>query len=96
MSQRTGCWTRKLGSQGPELKVEVGRVARLVDGAVLLTAGRAVLLVTAVSRSDAGEGMGFFPLTVEYREKMAATRRIWRLGPASRRPGRPAFPLSSF
>jgi polyribonucleotide nucleotidyltransferase len=56
--------------------IEVGRVARQVSGAALLSSGRTVMLVSAVSRDEPTPGLDFFPLTVEYREKLAGAGRI--------------------
>ena len=58
------------------LTLETGRVAGLADGAVLLTYGDTVLLATAVSSADPREGIDFFPLTVEYEERMYAAGKI--------------------
>ncbi|MCK4305386.1 MAG: polyribonucleotide nucleotidyltransferase, partial [Candidatus Eisenbacteria sp.] len=76
MSERHGRWSRQLRQGQDPLILEVGRVAPQVKGSVLLTAGRNVLLVTAVSRPEPATDLGFFPLTVEYREKMAGAGRI--------------------
>ncbi len=67
--------TIKIGSA--EYVMETGRIARQADGSVVVKAGESVILVTAVSsRKDVKEGMNFFPLTVEYREKAAAAGKI--------------------
>ena len=58
------------------LGFDIGRIAGQAGGAVWLTVGRAVLLATATARREAAAGLGFFPLTVEYREKMAGGGRI--------------------
>ena len=64
----------KLGDK--ELTVEVGRVAKQADGAVVISYGETMLLVAAVSASTPREGVDFFPLTVEYRESQFAAGRI--------------------
>ncbi len=71
-----------------ELTVETGKVAKQADGAVVVTYGETMLLVTAVSSHTAREGIDFFPLTVEYREATAAAGRI--PGNYFRREGKPS------
>ena len=60
---------------GRTLSMETGKVAKQAQGAVWLQYGDTVVLVTAC-RTDAGEDRGFFPLTVDYREKAYAAGRI--------------------
>src|ERR671939_2565 len=72
---------------GRTLSLETGRVAGLADGAVLVTYGEAVLLATAVSSAEPREGIDFFPLTVEYEERMYAAGKI--PGGFIKREGRP-------
>jgi polyribonucleotide nucleotidyltransferase len=50
---------------GRELTMETGRIAKQADGAVLVSQGETVVLVTAVSARQAKEGASFFPLTVD-------------------------------
>ena len=64
---------------------EVGRLARQAHGAVAVYEGRAMVLATVVSAAPR-EGLDFFPLTVDYRERMAAAGRI--PGSFGRREGR--------
>lgn len=73
---------------GKEITIETGKLAKQADGAVVLQMGNTVLLATVVSAKEAKEGMGFFPLTVDYREKFAAAGRI--PGGFLRREGRPS------
>lgn len=61
---------------GPEITLETGKLARQADGAVLLRQGDTMLLATVVAAKEAREGIDFFPLTVEYREKFAAAGKI--------------------
>src|ERR671932_1591149 len=72
---------------GRTLTLETGRVAGLADGAVLVTYGETVLLATAVSSPEPREGIDFFPLTVEYEERMYAAGKI--PGGFIKREGRP-------
>jgi polyribonucleotide nucleotidyltransferase len=72
---------------GRELTMETGRIAKQADGAVLVSQGETVVLVTAVSARQAKEGASFFPLTVDYREYGYAAGRI--PGGYFKREGRP-------
>jgi len=58
------------------LEVEIGKVARQADGAVWLKSGKNVLMATAVATKEERDFMGFFPLTIEYRERTSAAGRI--------------------
>jgi polyribonucleotide nucleotidyltransferase len=75
----------KLGDR--ELTIETGKVAKQADGAVVISYGETMVLVTAVSTNSPREGIDFFPLTVEYRESTYAAGRI--PGNYFRREGRP-------
>jgi polyribonucleotide nucleotidyltransferase len=72
---------------GTELTMETGRMAKQAHGAIFLTFGETQILVTAVSSYDANENAGFFPLTVEYREKKYAAGKM--PGGFIKREGRP-------
>ncbi len=58
------------------LEVEIGKFARQADGAAWLKIGGNVLLTTAVAAKASSNFMGFFPLTVEYRERTSAAGKI--------------------
>jgi len=74
---------------GPHtVTLETGRLARQADGAVLVTMGDTVVLVTAVGRKNADPNKEFFPLTVNYVEKTYAAGRI--PGGFFKREGRPS------
>src|SRR6476620_12433650 len=60
---------------GKTLTIETGRLAKQASGAVLVTYGESVVLVTAVS-TDERPGLDFFPLTCEYQEKTYAAGKI--------------------
>jgi polyribonucleotide nucleotidyltransferase len=60
---------------GRTLSLETGKVAKQAHGAVWIQYGETVVLVTAC-RTDTDEDRGFFPLTVDYREKAYAGGRI--------------------
>jgi len=68
--------------------IETGELARQADGAVVVSMGDTVVLVTAVARKQAQPGKDFFPLTVNYQEKTFAAGRI--PGGFFRREGRPS------
>ena len=61
---------------GGDIHLETGRIARQADGAVVLRFRQTVILATAVAAPEPRPGVGFFPLTVEYREKLSAAGRI--------------------
>jgi len=69
------------------IQIETGHIARQADGAVLIQQGETVVLAAAVGASSRREGIDFFPLTVDYREKAAAAGRF--PGGYFRREGRP-------
>ena len=56
--------------------IETGEIARQADGAVRVSMGETVVLVTAVAKTTANPGRDFFPLTVNYIEKTYAAGRI--------------------
>jgi polyribonucleotide nucleotidyltransferase len=58
------------------LTAEIGNVARHADGSAWLRQGDNIVLATAVATKDTKDFIGFFPLTVEYREKTSAAGRI--------------------
>ena len=67
--------------------IETGKVAKQADGAVILTYGETVVLVTAVAASSPAEEKDYFPLTVDYREKASAAGKF--PGGYFKREGRP-------
>ncbi len=60
---------------GRTLSIETGHVAKQADGAVLVQYGETVVLGTAV-HAPPREGLDFFPLTVDYREKLTAAGKF--------------------
>lgn len=72
---------------GRTLTLETGRLAEQADGAVTVRYGDTVLLVTVVGAREPREGIDFFPLTVDYEEKMYAAGKI--PGSFFKREGRP-------
>ncbi|MDE6032591.1 MAG: polyribonucleotide nucleotidyltransferase [Muribaculaceae bacterium] len=61
---------------GREITLETGKLAKQADGAVELRMGNTMLLATVVSAKEAGEGVDFMPLTVEYKEKFSSNGRF--------------------
>ena len=61
---------------GRKLTLETGRLAKQANGAVLVTYGETVVLVTAVASREPRAGIDFFPLTVDYEERLYAVGRI--------------------
>ena len=72
---------------GNEVSIETGKIARLADGAVIVSCGDTTVIVCAVSATAVKEGQDFFPLTVDYREKAAAVGKF--PGGYFKREGRP-------
>jgi polyribonucleotide nucleotidyltransferase len=70
------------------ITIETGKMARLADGAVVVTCGDTMVLASAVSATTIKEGQDYFPLTVDYREKAAAVGKF--PGGYFKREGRPA------
>ena len=54
------------------ITIETGKLAKLADGAVTVTCGETVILVTAVSQTKIRDGQTWFPLSVEYKERASA------------------------
>ncbi len=61
---------------GRQITVETGKLAKQADGAVEVRMGNTMLLATVVSAKEAGEGVDFMPLQVEYKEKFSAAGRF--------------------
>src|SRR2546425_12556177 len=73
---------------GRTLSLEVGKVAGLANGSVVVRYGDSIILVTACMSREPREGIDFFPLTVDYEEKLYAAGKI--PGAFLRREGRPS------
>lgn len=67
-------YTVELGDQ--ELIIETGRLAEQAGGAVTVQVGQTIVFATATMSKHAREGIDFFPLSVDYEEKMYAAGRI--------------------
>ena len=73
---------------GKTLRIETGKLAKQANGSALVSYGETIVLCTAVAKEEDTEGLDYFPLQVEYREKTAAVGRI--PGGFFKREGRPA------
>ena len=73
---------------GRTLRVDVGRVAAQANGAVLIQYGDTVVLSTATASEKPRDGIDFFPLSVDFEEKMYSVGKI--PGGFTRREGRPS------
>ena len=63
-------------SDGREIIIETGKLAKQADGSVVVRMGDTMLLATVVSGTEAREGVDFLPLSVDYQEKYASAGRI--------------------
>src|SRR3984885_11127211 len=63
-------------SDGREVIIETGKLARQADGAVTVRQGNCIILATVVANKESKEGQSFFPLSVDYQEKFASAGRI--------------------
>ena len=79
-------FTTKVGDR--EITIETGTLARLANAAVTVRTGDSVMLVTACATTKPREGIDFFPLSVDYEERLYAAGRI--PGSFFRREGRPS------
>ncbi len=68
--------TYSMDLAGRKLEVEVGKVAGLANGAAMVRYGDTVVLATVVASDAPREGIDFFPLQVNYEEKMYAVGKI--------------------
>lgn len=73
---------------GKTISVETGRLAKLADGAVVVTMGDTMVLCTVVSAKEAKPGQDFFPMVVDLRESFTAGGKF--PGGFMKREGRPS------
>lgn len=83
-----GSFIRSLPVGGREMSIETGRLAKQAAGSVLVRYGDTVVLVTATRSEEPREGIDFFPLTVDYEERLYAAGKI--PGGFIKREGRPS------
>lgn len=77
-----------LDFHGKEYTLETGRFAKFANGAVMVSYGETMVLVTVVAANEPKPDIDFLPLQVEYREKTAAAGKI--PGGYIKREGRPS------
>lgn len=80
--------TYSMDLAGRTLTAEIGRVAEQANGAVLLRYGDTTVLVTATASEKPREGIDFFPLSIDYEERMYSVGKI--PGGFIKREGRPS------
>ena len=73
---------------GRQLSVEIGRVAELANGAALVRYGDTVVLATATASEKPRDGIDFFPLSIDYEERLYSVGKI--PGGFIKREGRPS------
>ncbi|MBP1736551.1 MAG: polyribonucleotide nucleotidyltransferase [Oscillospiraceae bacterium] len=75
---------------GRPLKVEIGKMAELANAAAMVTYGETSVLVAVTASAKPRDGVDFFPLSVDFEEKLYAVGRI--PGSFMRREGQPSLP----
>src|SRR3989339_1268478 len=83
-----GHYKKTLAYGKHQLTLETGEIARQASGAVMVSLGDTMVLVTVVGKKDAKPDQDFFPLTVDYQEKTYAAGKI--PGGFFKREGRPS------
>ncbi|NLK50898.1 MAG: polyribonucleotide nucleotidyltransferase, partial [Syntrophomonadaceae bacterium] len=73
---------------GRPLVIETGKMAKQANGAVLVRYGDTVVLVAATASAEPREGIDFFPMTIDYEERLYAVGKI--PGGFIKREGRPS------
>ncbi len=80
-------YTKEVEVDGKKISIEYGRYAKQSNAAVMVTSGETMVFVVATMAKEAKEGMDYFPLQVEYREKAFAAGKY--PGGFFKREGRP-------
>lgn len=75
---------------GRPLKLEIGKVAELANASAMVTYGETTVLVAVTASARPRDGIDFFPLSVDFEEKLYAVGRI--PGSFMRREGQPSLP----
>lgn len=88
MSEAKYGLSRSLPVGGREMTIETGRMAKQAGGAAVVRYGDTVVLVAATRSDEPREGIDFFPLTVDYEERLYAVGKI--PGGFIKREGRPS------
>lgn len=63
---------------GRELTIETGKIAGLANGSVMVRYGDTVVMVNVTASKEPRDGIDFFPLSVDYEEKLYAVRKNTR------------------
>ena len=63
-------------SDGREISIETGKLAKQADGSVVLKMGKTMILASVVSKTEAMDNVDFLPLSVDYQEKFASAGKI--------------------
>ena len=61
-------------SDGREVSIETGKLAKQADGSVVLTMGKTMILASVVSKKDAMDNVDFLPLSVDYQSEIIDLR----------------------
>ena len=61
---------------GRELSVEIGKIAQLASGSAILKYGETMVMVNVSKSAEPREGVDFFPLSVDYEEKLYSVGKI--------------------
>lgn len=80
------CYETELA--GRKLIIETGKIAELANGSVMVRYGDTVVMVNVTASKEPREGIDFFPLSVDYEEKLYAVGKI--PGSFTKREGKPA------
>ena len=72
---------------GRKLSIETGKIAELTNGSVMVRYGETVVMVNVTAAKEPKEGIDFFPLSVDYEEKLYAVGKI--PGSFTKREGKP-------
>lgn len=83
-----GVFKKSIDFHGRQLTLETGRLANQANGSTLVSYGDTVVLATATASEQPREGIDFFPLTVDYEERLYAVGKI--PGGFIKREGRPS------
>ncbi len=63
---------------GRDLTIETGKIAGLANGSVMVRYGDTVVMVNVTASKEPRDGIDFFPLSVDYEEKLYAVRKNTR------------------
>ena len=61
---------------GRKLSIETGKIAELANGSVMVRYGETVVMVNVTASKEPRDGIDFFPLSVDYEEKLYSVGKI--------------------